>query len=78
MKPGILCIEKKREVISSIYPEKLSFSETGARTPRINEAVRVIYMLDKAFSENKTGQNGNISTLSCQVGMTGFELLNLY
>ena len=66
-------IEKKREVISSIYPEKLSFSEMSVRTSRINEAVRVIYTLDKAFSENKTGQNGNYSTLSCQVGMTGFE-----
>ncbi len=66
-------IEKKRKVISSIYPEKLSFSENGVRTARLNEAVRLIYTLSKAFSENKTGQNGNYSTLSSQVGTTGFE-----
>lgn len=34
----------------------------------------VQYTQDKAFSENKTGQNGNYSTLSCQVGKTRFEL----
>lgn len=66
-------IEKKRQVISSIYPEKLSFSENGVRTSRINEAVRIIYSLDKDSSENKNRTNENNSHLSCQVGMTGFE-----
>ena len=66
-------IDRKREIISSMYPEKLSFDGFTFRTSRINEAVRIIYTLDKALGENKTGQNGEISTLSCQVGMTGFE-----
>lgn len=38
-----------------------------------SEAVRIIYTLDKALGENKKGQSGNVSTLSAQVGMTGFE-----
>ncbi len=67
-------IEKKREVISSMYPEKLTFDGFSFRTNRINEAVRIIYTLDKDFGENKTGQNGLFSTLSCQVGAARFEL----
>ncbi len=31
-------VTKKREIISSIYPEKLSFDGLQYRTPRINEA----------------------------------------
>ena len=66
-------IEKKREVIGSMYPEKLTFDGERLRTTRINEAARIIYTLDKAFSENEKGQSGNIPALSSQVGMTGFE-----
>ena len=66
-------IEKKREVIGSMYPEKLTFDGERLRTTRINEAVQIIYTLDKAFSENEKGQSGNIPALSSQVGKTGFE-----
>ncbi len=66
-------IEKKREVIGSMYPEKLTFDGERLRTTRINEAARIIYTLDKAFSENEKGQSGNIPALSSQVGKTGFE-----
>ncbi len=37
---------KKREIISSIYPEKLSFDGLQYRTPRINEAVRLTYNIN--------------------------------
>lgn len=50
-------IEKKRKVISSIFPEKLSFSESGDRTGRVNEAVNLIYTLGKGFGKNKKGQS---------------------
>ena len=66
-------IDRKRWVIGSIFPEKFSFSEFGDRTGRLNEAIRLIYTLDKNFSENKKGQSGEKSTLSSLVGMTGFE-----
>ena len=66
-------IEKKREVIGSMYPEKLTFDGMRLRTTRINEAVRIIYTLNKAFSENKNEQSRNIPALSSQVGKTGFE-----
>ena len=65
--------EKRREVISSMYPEKLTFDGDRLRTTRVNEAARLIYSLDKGLSENKNRTNGNNSYLSCQVGKTGFE-----
>ena len=42
-------IEKNREIISSMYPEKLSFDGFIPRTTRINEAVCLIYTLEKDF-----------------------------
>jgi site-specific DNA recombinase len=67
-------IEKKREIISSMFPEKMTFDGFAVRTNRINEAVRLIYSLDKGLSENKNRTNQKISSLSCQVGMARFEL----
>ncbi len=66
-------IDKKRMVISSMYPEKLTFDGDRLRTNRINEAARIIYTLDKGLDKNEKGQSGNIPTLSSQVGKTGFE-----
>jgi site-specific DNA recombinase len=66
-------IEKKREVISSMYPEKLSFNGFSLRTTRINEAVRLIYALDKDFTQNKSRTNEKKYHLSCQVGAARFE-----
>ena len=66
-------IDKKREVISSMFPEKLHFENSSLRTGRVNEAVKYIYIINSNLSENKKGQNGNSSNLSSQVGKTGFE-----
>ena len=66
--------EKKREIISSMYPEKMTFDGFAVRTNRINEVARLIYSMDVGSSENKNRTNGNNSSLSCQVGMTRFEL----
>ena len=67
-------IEKKREIINSMYPEKkMTFGGFAVRTNRINEVARLIYSMDVGFSENKNRTNQNNSSLSCQVGMAGFE-----
>ena len=65
--------EEKRKVIGSVYPEKLMFDGDQLRTTRINEAVRLIYTLDKELQEKEKGQSGEIPSLSSQVGKTGFE-----
>ncbi|MEJ7679012.1 MAG: hypothetical protein WKG06_14400 [Segetibacter sp.] len=44
---------RKREIISSIYPEKLSFDGMQYRTPRINEAARLIYQINNELGCNK-------------------------
>lgn len=51
-------IEKKREVISSMYPEKLTFDGFVLRTTRMNEAASYIYMCDKELGQNKNRTNG--------------------
>mgnify|MGYP001545763256 CR=1 FL=1 len=49
-----LCAEVRvRQIIGSIFPEKLSFDKGKGRTGHVNEAVRLIYALDKGFSEIK-------------------------
>ena len=67
-------IEKKREIISSMYPEKMTFDGFSVRTNRINEVAQLIYSMDVGFSENKNRTSGNNSSLSCEVGTTRFEL----
>lgn len=65
-------IDKKREVISSMFPEKMHFENNALRTGRINEVVKYIYMIDNNLGRNKKGQAKNKFDLSCDVGKTGF------
>ena len=65
--------EKKRDIISSMYPAKLTFDRYTFRTARINEIIKIIYSVGEGFSENKNRTNGNKSSLSCKVGLLGFE-----
>lgn len=51
-------IQKKRQIISSIFPEKLCFDEQESRIGRINEAVQLIHTLNKDFSETKSQETG--------------------
>lgn len=66
-------ITKKREIISSIYPEKLTFDGFSYRTPRVNEAVSLIYSLGAGSSGQKNRTRGRKSVLSCLVTPSGFK-----
>jgi hypothetical protein len=57
-------ILEKRQVIGSVYPEKPTFDGDRLRTTRINEAVRLMYTLDKELAEKEKGQSLNLETLS--------------
>jgi hypothetical protein len=59
----------KRQVIGSMYPENFCFDGEQLRTTRINEAVRLIYTLDKGLPENEKGQSETFSALSSQVDL---------
>ncbi len=63
----------KREIIGSIYPEKLVFDGFHYRTARLNEAVALIYSLGEGFSQKENGQTESIFDLSTSVPRTGFE-----
>ncbi len=63
----------KREIIGSMFPEKLEFNGEHYRTARINEAARLICSIGKGFSEIKKGTNLKISALSPYVIPLGLE-----
>ena len=46
-------VQTKRDIVSSIFPEKLTISENKSRTPKINEAVLLISATDKGFIGKK-------------------------
>ncbi|MNE80982.1 hypothetical protein D3C80_1775980 [compost metagenome] len=62
-----------RDLIGSIYPENFTISENKFRTPRVNEVVCFIYLINNEMSVNKSGTNKKISHLSRQVAKTGVE-----
>ncbi|MBL7710495.1 MAG: recombinase family protein [Chitinophagaceae bacterium] len=49
--------KKKRQLVGSIFPEKLTFDGLTYRTARLNAAVELIYKLGAGLSENKKGEN---------------------
>ena len=55
------------------FPYFLEFDGNERRTPRINEALRLIMCIGKALDPNKKGQLGNNSRLSPLVNPQGFE-----
>jgi site-specific DNA recombinase len=66
-------IEVRRQVIGSMYPEKLTFDGDRLRTTRINEAVRLIYTMDKALLEKENRTNDALISLSGLAVEEGFE-----
>jgi site-specific DNA recombinase len=61
----------KKQIVGSIFPEKLIFNVNQYRTARVNEAVKLIYNVGKGFSENKNGQTDDNFDLSTQVNWIG-------
>jgi hypothetical protein len=52
----------------------MTFGWASFQTDRINEVAGLIYHMGIVFRENKNRTSGNNSNLSCEVGMTRFEL----
>ena len=66
-------VNQKRKIIGSIYPEKIIFDGMQHRTTLLNEAVALIYSVDKGCRENKNGQIEQNFDLSSKVPRNGFE-----
>jgi flagellin-specific chaperone FliS len=69
-------LQTKREVVCSIFPEKIIIAEKKSRTPKINKAVLLITAMDKGLNGNKKGQLLKNVELSGQVETTGVEPLS--
>lgn len=67
--------EERRQIISSIYPEKMSFDGKAFRTTRLNSIVQLIYRLDKGSSEIKNRTRSKKLYLSGKEVPSGFEPL---
>ncbi len=66
-------IDKKREIIAAVCPDKLEIENGSLRTVRVNEVVRFMWQKDNELQGNKKGQIKNKFDLSCEVGVAGFE-----
>lgn len=67
------CLSEIRKDVGSIYPEKIVFEESKVRTARRNDFIQYINLINKKLRQNKNGTKVDFSTLSRQVGKTGFE-----
>ncbi len=56
-----------------MFPEKLIFTKNGYRTPKLNEAVRLIFNVREAFSKIKNGTSAENSEMCREVERTGIE-----
>ena len=63
----------KQRLLSSIFPEKLEFSNNKCRTPRVNNLLILMLLKNKDIGGKKTGQLFNNLELSRRVGRAGFE-----
>lgn len=66
-------IERKRNIVGSMFPEKMIFDGSALRTNRVNDLARRIYNVGAGLSEKKDWTSGNNSNLSSLVASTGIE-----
>ncbi len=60
-------VTQKRKIISSMFSEKLTFDGFQYRTTRVNEAIRLMCLIDRKVGGKKNGTNLTFSDLSQQV-----------
>jgi site-specific DNA recombinase len=65
--------ERKRKIIGSIFPEKLTYDGIECRTTRINEGLRLMLLFYSKLNGKKKGTNQVFSDLSQDVTTVGFE-----
>ncbi len=66
-------INRKREIIGSIYPQKLEFLENNCRTTQINEVASLIYHINSTLPQHKTGTSDEKSSKFRLVPRDGVE-----
>jgi site-specific DNA recombinase len=67
-------IEQQRDIIGTIYPQKLEIEKGTYRTPKVNEGADIIYLINSGLEENKNGTEYDFTRLSHWVTRERFEL----
>lgn len=68
-------IEQKRNVIGSMFPEKLTFDGISFRTTRVNEVAQFIYLINNELQPQKKRTRNTFAHLSAWEVPSGFEPL---
>jgi len=63
----------KRNIIGSIYPEKLCFDGLHYRTAKMNEAARLMFLINSQLGSKKNRTKLDFSSLSNSVAGAGLE-----
>ncbi len=63
----------KQRIVSSVFPEKLTFENNEYRTPKINRAVLLLCRVSSLSNGTKKGKHTVSDMLSCQVVSLGIE-----
>lgn len=63
----------KQRIVSLVYAGKLIFDKTGYRTPKPNDAIRLLHRYSKDFKGNKEGKDANFYDPSLRVVLPGLE-----
>jgi site-specific DNA recombinase len=66
-------LTSKKQILSSIFTEDLIFDGKKCRTPRINEILRLILLIDNNKQNIENGQISEFLDLSVQVELAGVE-----
>jgi len=64
-------LQGKKQILGSIFPENLIFDGKKCRTPRINEVLRLILLIDNKNQNKKSGQISEFLEMSAQVTLPG-------
>ncbi len=67
----------QRKIIGSVYPEKFTFEELQHRTATVSDPFKIIYLINKELSGNKSGTTDQELVLSRWVLATRFELISM-
>ncbi|HVW94380.1 MAG TPA: recombinase family protein [Mucilaginibacter sp.] len=66
-------IKKKRQMVCSLFPEKVEFDGERYRTPRPNLAAEAILLINRELKGNKKGKEAYYKSLSLMVARRGIE-----
>jgi site-specific DNA recombinase len=66
--------QKKRKIISTLFPRKIIFDGNDFRILQLNDAISMICGVVKSFSEMKKETNGKKSQMSLEVSSQRLEL----